>query len=111
MKVFQIFATLSVIVCVLFMSVPASADETQTMKFVKSMGTEYVSGTGSCHKIMVQSYASGKRWFVWYYNSLGIDEGDNVLITFGGYNNKYWRSISNLKNGKWTKVKKVLEVN
>ncbi len=111
MKAFRIVVTVSVIVCILFISLPAKADRTQTMKFVKSMGTEYVSGEGNCHKIVIQSYETGKRWFVWYYNSLGIDEGDDVLITFGGYNDEYWQTISNLKNGNWTKILKLLEVN
>jgi hypothetical protein len=29
----------------------------------------------------------------------------------GGYNDEYWQTISNLKNGNWTKILKLLEVN
>jgi len=101
---------LTLALCVLFAtSQDARADRTQTMKYVKSMGDEYVSGVGNCNKILIQSYSTGKKWFVWYYYKLGIYEGDNILITFD--DDGYWKTISNLSSGNWQKIEKVLEVN
>ncbi len=78
--------------------------KTQTMLYVQSFPDD-----AGYHKIMVQSYDTGRRWFIWYWYSLGIEEGQDVLITFD--NLDYWSKISNLVNGNESDIHSVLEVN
>ena len=83
----------------------AHADSAQTMKFVQSFGQD--SNNGYHHKIMVQSYTTGNQFFVWYYYSLGLEDGQDVVITFD--DSKNWVKISNPKNGKDSDIYKVVK--
>ncbi len=86
---------------------PANAgDRTVTMKFLKGFGED--SSNGLNYKILVQSLETGNRYFVWYYHSLNLVEGQNVVITIDRWDD--WKTISNLRNGKEQGVRKVIRV-
>ena len=87
---------------------PAMAgDRTVSMKFLKGFGEDH--SNGMCYKILVQSSETGNHYFVWYYYALELVEGQNVIITIDRWDD--WKTISNLRNGKEQKVRKVVKVN
>lgn len=75
---------------------------TESFKVLQKFGLEY-----PYYKILVQA-KSGNRYFVWYHDSLGIDVGQEVLINF---DDDYWRTINNPKNGNKSNIGKVSKVN
>ncbi len=76
---------------------PAMAgDQTITMKFLKGFGEDHSNGLN--YKILVQSSETGNQYFVWYYHSLNLVEGQNVVITVDRWDD--WKTVSNLRNGK-----------
>ncbi|GAK50608.1 hypothetical protein U14_01841 [Candidatus Moduliflexus flocculans] len=84
----------------------AHADTTQTMKYLQGFGED--SSNGMNFKILVQSYESGDRYFIWYYYSLNLVDGQDVVITFDNWGD--WKTISNLLNGKEQPIKKAIKV-
>lgn len=86
----------------LFVVLPAMAESTASMTVAQTFGVD-----GAYHKIMVKTQ-SGKRYFVWYYDAIGVDVGSTVVITFDG---DYWKTITNTANGKEEDIHKVLKVN
>lgn len=81
-------------------------EKTQTMKVAQKFGYD---GGESAYKILVQSYSTGNRFFVWYRDSLELEDRQDVVITFG--TDDWWCKITNLKNGRESEIKKVLRVN
>ena len=85
---------------------PACADYTRTMKLLQKFGQDCDNGCN--YKILVQSYETGNQFFVWYYNSLELEVGQDVVITFNRWDE--WIKISNLVNGKESGIYKVVKV-
>ena len=85
---------------------PACADTTQTMKYLQGFGED--SSNGMNFKILIQSYESGNRYFVWYYYALDLVDGQDVVITFDNWGD--WKTITNLLNGKEQHINKVVKV-
>lgn len=83
-----------------------SIERTQTMKLAQKFGFD---NDEWAYKIMVQSYATGNRFFVWYTDSLESIDGQDVVISFG--TDEWWCKITNLKNGRESNIEKVLKVN
>jgi len=86
----------------LFVVPPAMADSTESMTVAQTFDDD-----GVYHKIMVEAQ-SGNRYFVWYYNAIGVTPGNTVVITFDG---DYWKTITNTASGKEEDIHKVLKVN
>ena len=85
---------------------PAHADYTRTMRLLQKFGTDCDNGCN--YKILVQSYETGNQFFVWYYRSLELNDGQDVVITFNRWDE--WIKISNLLNGKESNIYKVVKV-
>ena len=85
---------------------PAHADYTRTMRLLQKFGTDCDNGCN--YKILVQSYETGNQFFVWYYHSLELNDGQDVVITFNRWDE--WIKISNLLNGKESNIHKVVKV-
>ena len=85
-------------------SVSHAGDRTQTMKYVRYCDDGY---TYNGIKVMLQSYDTGNRYFVWYKDPIGTEEGQDVVITFESDD---WETITNLDNGKESGITKVLKV-
>jgi len=87
----------------LFVVPPAMAENTESMTVAQTFDDDV-----GYHKIMVEAQ-SGNRYFVWYYNAIGVTPGNTVVITFDDYNN--WKTITNTANGEEEDIHKVLKVN
>ena len=85
---------------------PAHADYTRTMRLLQKFGTDCDNGCN--YKILAQSYETGNQFFVWYYRSLELNDGQDVVITFNRWDE--WIKISNLLNGKESNIHKVVKV-
>lgn len=81
---------------------PALAD-TVSFTFLRSFGRD-----GITYKVMVKSPRNGNRYFVWYYDAIGVHDGKEVLIEINSSN--YWTDISNPTNGKTSRIWKVEKV-
>ncbi|MCC3410859.1 MULTISPECIES: hypothetical protein [unclassified Microcoleus] len=75
---------------------------TESFKVLQKFGLENLY-----YKILVQA-KSGNRYFVWYYDSLDADVSQEVLINF---DDDYWRTINNPRNGNKSNIGKVNKVN
>ncbi|GEM_PF-5207556 len=63
------------------------------------------------YKIMVQN-KNGIYFFVWYPDSLDSEIGDVLIVTFSDFGSDiYWEVITNPKNGRESKIAKILQVN
>ncbi|TAE56089.1 MAG: hypothetical protein EAZ87_18995 [Nostocales cyanobacterium] len=96
-----IFTMSAPVVSIPLITQPAYA-ETVSFTFLKSFGRD-----GNTYKVMVQSQR-GNRFFVWYFDSLNTQEGQEVLIEINGSGN--WTDISNPGNGRTSKIWKVERV-
>jgi len=96
-----VLPAIAVIASIPVITQPAFAD-TVSFTFLQSFGVD--NGT---YKVMVQSQ-SGRRYFVWYWNSIGVEKGAEVLIEIDWRNN--WTDISNPANGRTSNIRKVEEV-
>lgn len=56
---------------------------------------------GVMYKIQVK-FPSGNQYLVWYYDSLGVNQGDVILITHDGYGR--WEKINNPNNGNQSNI-------
>ena len=86
---------------------------TRTMNFVKSFGysCSHPEVSPCAYKIMVKSYQTGNRFFVWYPDKLGITEGQDVVITLEDRSgDTYWIKITNTDNGSESEILKVVTV-
>ncbi len=109
---FRNILTLLVLFSILFGAFPASAGNTETvsMKFLQGFGLD-----GAYYKIMLKSSKTGNKYFVWYPYSLSLKAGQNIVITmretYYGSGKYDWLTISNLRNGRESRVQSVLQVN
>lgn len=85
-----------------FMNAQSAFADTVSFTFIKSFGVD-----GNTYKVMVQS-RKGNRFFVWYFDSLQTQEGQEVLIEIDSYGN--WSDISNPGNGRSSRIWKVERV-
>jgi hypothetical protein len=64
---------------------------------------------GCLYKLLIQSYRTGNRFLIWYYDQVGLQIGEEAIITADS-NWDYWYSISNPRTGRdsnisrWNKV-------
>ena len=57
---------------------------------------------------MVKYPRNGNRYFIWYYNLIGVNNCQEVLIEINSRN--YWTDISNPTNGNTSRIWKVEKV-
>jgi hypothetical protein len=76
---------------------------TESFKVLQKFGLD-----GMSYKILIQDW-SGNRYFVWHYDYIEIDIGQEVLITIDDY--KDWKTISNPDNGKSSHITGVNQIN
>ncbi|HAA27200.1 MAG TPA: hypothetical protein DCE56_05360 [Cyanobacteria bacterium UBA8553] len=71
---------------------------TESFEVMQTFGLD-----GSSYKMMVKD-RDGNRYFVWYSYGIGINIGDEVLITI---DDNRWKTISNPRNGSSSDITQV----